>query len=679
MFQVAEAEPQPTAAPAELATIYQTLSQLDRIGSDVQLIDQIALLEKIKHRCEAQQATLTHTLATEHLAAAAARNHDLVRARRSINGQIALARRMSPHRAARLVRTAQCLITDLPHVQAALDAGDTTEFRVGQIVQQWACLTPADRRRADVLIAAELPTLGDRSADTVAARIAGKLDPEAVLAKIRGAVKDRCVSTRPAPDTMGRLSALLTIPQIVAVRAALEQIANAAKAIGDPRSRGQIMADTLYSKITEHQISGCDDYGIPIPAELDFTTTDADIAAYENDKSDGPNEGDADITAYENDKNDGPNEGDADRHEGGLEDDEPEVDELADDDVEEETVDDVEITVDLDTDGQPGDDTADDEPDAEVTVDVDADGEPHDNTADHDPDADSSNVAAEGDAGDATGGHHRDAESIVEGDADGEPKDDSIVDDGADGKPGEDTADQNLDAEITVDPHAEQEDDTADDRDTTNILGLDRKRPPGRRFSHQSAQQHQPPPPAVHINLVMTDRTLLGHDQEPAHLTGYGWIPAAYARHLIRHHTDPRTTTWIRRLYTDPTGNQILHADARQRLFPRSIRDVVIARDQICRTPWCDAPIRHTDHITPYADGGPTDLANAQGLCENCNYTKNEPGWTSRSEPDGAIITTTPTGHRYSSSPPTPPRARSFRADFVDFETRFGHPIYWAA
>ena len=134
----------------------------------------------------------------------------------------------------------------------------------------------------------------------------------------------------------------------------------------------------------------------------------------------------------------------------------------------------------------------------------------------------------------------------------------------------------------------------------------------------------------------MTDRTLFG-DDEPAHLTGYGPIPAALARSLVIGHADTTTKTWVRRLYTDPTGTQLLAMDSRQRLFPAAAQKFLIARDQTCRTPWCDAPIRHLDHITPHSRGGPTSIGNGQGLCAACNLSKQDTGWRGRVDRDGAI------------------------------------------
>jgi hypothetical protein len=47
-----------------------------------------------------------------------------------------------------------------------------------------------------------------------------------------------------------------------------------------------------------------------------------------------------------------------------------------------------------------------------------------------------------------------------------------------------------------------------------------------------------------------------------------------------------------------------------------------IQRDRECRAPYCDASIRHLDHITPAANGGETSAGNGQGLCEHCNLVR---------------------------------------------------------
>jgi hypothetical protein len=85
---------------------------------------------------------------------------------------------------------------------------------------------------------------------------------------------------------------------------------------------------------------------------------------------------------------------------------------------------------------------------------------------------------------------------------------------------------------------------------------------------------------------------------------------------------------------------------------------MLVLRDQACRTPYCDAPIRHADHIRPHRVGGPTSLANAAGLCERCNHAKEAPGWATRVETSAdwssahRSVVMTPTGHPYPSEAP---------------------------
>ncbi|WP_371820805.1 DUF222 domain-containing protein [Tsukamurella sp. PLM1] len=79
-------------------------------------------------------------------------------------------------------------------------------------------------------------------------------------------------------------------------------------------------------------------------------------------------------------------------------------------------------------------------------------------------------------------------------------------------------------------------------------------------------------------------------------------------------------------------------------------------RDQHCRTPYCDAPIAHIDHVHRHASGGATRFDNGQGLCAACNYAKEGLGWHARevTDPSGrhTVETTTPSGHVHRSTAP---------------------------
>jgi hypothetical protein len=159
----------------------------------------------------------------------------------------------------------------------------------------------------------------------------------------------------------------------------------------------------------------------------------------------------------------------------------------------------------------------------------------------------------------------------------------------------------------------------------------------------------------VEVELIMPATTLLGDGHVPAHLVGYGPVPAAQARDLVR---ETEAEVWVRRLFARPDTGQLVTMDSRRRRFEGQLRHFVILRDQFCRMPWCDAPIRHTDHPVPHREDGPTDGENAQGLCEACNYVKEAAGWqVTATEQTGrhVVAVTTPTGHPRASAAPDPP------------------------
>jgi hypothetical protein len=314
----------------------------------------------------------------------------------------------------------------MPHTLRALEHGDINEWRATLVVRETATLSVEHRAEVDAALAGRLGALGDAGCAREARKLAYELDPTSALRRVRGAVKDRRVSIRPAPDTMSYLTGFLPVAQGVAVHTALSRHADALRSAGDGRSRGQIMADTLVERITG---------------------------------------------------------------------------------------------------------------------------------------------------------------------------------------------------------------------------------------------QASAPAVPVEVQLVMTDRTALGADDTPGHLVGHGPVPASLARDLLRRSgtVADQAMTWVRRLYTSPTTGELVAMDSRRREFPGLLSRFLVLRDEACRTPWCDAPIRHRDHVVPVALGGETSADNGEGLCEACNYAKEAVGWTAqaaRADPGPHTVTiTTPTGHRYTSVAPDPPGA----------------------
>jgi hypothetical protein len=164
----------------------------------------------------------------------------------------------------------------------------------------------------------------------------------------------------------------------------------------------------------------------------------------------------------------------------------------------------------------------------------------------------------------------------------------------------------------------------------------------------------------IEIGVTISLDSLLGVDTSPGQLAGHGPLPSAFVRALLHNSTgddDERTDTagFVRRLITDPVDGSLVAMDSARRRFPAAVARFITRRDQRCRTPYCDASIRHLDHIAPVRQSGPTNVANGQGLCERDNYVKEAAGWTHRHVPGQrhSIEITTPTGHSYMSCAPS--------------------------
>ena len=401
-------------------------------ASDGDLVDQIEVLERLKAGCAARQARLAVVFEESQRAAQVAAGVPAGRVGRGVGEQVALARRESPSRGSRHLGFAKALVGEMPATLAALAVGDVSEWTATLVVQETACLAVEDRRAVDAELAGRLGSMGPARARAAAWAAACRLDPASAVARSRRAVSERRVSLRPAPDTMTYLTALLPVRDGVAVYAALDAAGATARAAGDGRGRGQVMADTLVQRLTRPAVAG----------------------------------------------------------------------------------------------------------------------------------------AAEANAASA----------------------------------------------------------------------------------------------AVEVHLVMSDETLLRGGAAPGLLTSdlsgsntaADLVPAPVARDLVRH----AATVWVRRLYADPASGQLVAMESTRRVFEGNLRRMLILRDQTCRTPWCEAPIRHGDHVRPAAAGGPTSLRNGHGLCERCNHTKSLPGWAATvvtGTAEHSVRLRTPTGHTYdSTAPPLP-------------------------
>ena len=158
----------------------------------------------------------------------------------------------------------------------------------------------------------------------------------------------------------------------------------------------------------------------------------------------------------------------------------------------------------------------------------------------------------------------------------------------------------------------------------------------------------------VEIQLVMNERTLLRGDHEPAYAPGYGTIPASLARRIVargRQDLDPPPLhrSGLRRARCH--GQQAPHLP---RQAPRP--------DRAARPDLPHSLVRRTRSPTSTTPGRQGAAARRpQPTARVCA----KPATTPRKHPGGAadlvrsaghlVEITTPTGHRYRSSPPRQP------------------------
>jgi hypothetical protein len=187
-------------------------------------------------------------------------------------------------------------------------------------------------------------------------------------------------------------------------------------------------------------------------------------------------------------------------------------------------------------------------------------------------------------------------------------------------------------------------------------------------------------PPKVTVSVMVPASSLMQPASEPGELAGMGPLTAEAVREALGlpPNVGAAAGTTVgdelvagrvqwRRLLTDPaTGILTDISEARYRSSAQLDR-AVRSRDLTCRFPGCRRPATTTrngvdlDHTTPWP-GGPTTAGNLACLCRHHHRLKHSPGWSLTGEPDGTLHWTTPTGHRFTTSPwqyADPPEGRS--------------------
>ncbi|MFJ3408336.1 HNH endonuclease [Promicromonospora sp. NPDC090134] len=177
----------------------------------------------------------------------------------------------------------------------------------------------------------------------------------------------------------------------------------------------------------------------------------------------------------------------------------------------------------------------------------------------------------------------------------------------------------------------------------------------------ESVVRVTPTRPVVRVTVPAS--TLLGLDDAPGELDGFGPVPAETVRLIAK------DATW-RRLVTDPVTGVLVDYSSQAYTPGKVLRAAVEARDGTCTFLGCDTPAMtcDLDHIEPFdhectgrtaaaaaSNGarGQTSARNLHALCRRHHLLKTHAGWGVERDPVTGITTwTTPAGRTHV-RPPT--------------------------
>ena len=149
------------------------------------------------------------------------------------------------------------------------------------------------------------------------------------------------------------------------------------------------------------------------------------------------------------------------------------------------------------------------------------------------------------------------------------------------------------------------------------------------------------------VQITVPVLSLLGRDDTPATLDGYGPIDQETARALTSR--APSLT----RLLTDPETGAVRSVGRKRYRIPKELRRWLQTRDGTCRFPGCGkkAGRCHIDHTQEWHNGGTTAHDNLAHLCEEHHRLKTLSGWEVEQIGDGTLRWTSPLGKRYLTHP----------------------------
>lgn len=163
--------------------------------------------------------------------------------------------------------------------------------------------------------------------------------------------------------------------------------------------------------------------------------------------------------------------------------------------------------------------------------------------------------------------------------------------------------------------------------------------------------------PTVHLTVPVL--TMLGHDDAPAGLDGYGPIDHETATRLAAN-----APSFIR-ILTHPHTGSVLSVGRDRYAPPPDLKRMLAVRDAHCRAPGCNRAANRCDidHTVAWAAGGSTSAGNLAHLCPGHHHLKHETGWTVQHSDNGLLTWTTPSGRQHTTIPDPPDWQPLPRAD----------------
>ncbi|HSJ36546.1 MAG TPA: DUF222 domain-containing protein [Acidimicrobiia bacterium] len=147
---------------------------------------------------------------------------------------------------------------------------------------------------------------------------------------------------------------------------------------------------------------------------------------------------------------------------------------------------------------------------------------------------------------------------------------------------------------------------------------------------------------AVEVRVDLT--TLMQLDDRAAEIPGWGPIISDLARRVA-----DEQARW-EMVVTDPDTGQPIHTQPQRRRPTAALARHIVARDQRCIFIGCRTPAQNCqiDHTHPHSEGGSTDEANLEPLCDpDHGPVKHEGGWDLYQPRPGYFLWISPRGHHY--------------------------------